>query len=341
MALNIVVKKRQVQLDRQRPAKDLLRVIHILQANKSFGVTAETIAKEMEVSVRTVKRWLSAIKDIEPDLSYRNVSEIRGNLWYLPTAKTRITPTSADQLSSLKTISQLLKSHGYEEYSRVLNELSDVFKASADTRQMNRIDPDLEVLEESVRVTHSPGPKGVYEPMLRSALLEAILTEQQVQFTYKNTSDTKIDEKQVSPLGITLGPRVYLVAFDQSIKEIRNYALTGISNFRVLDQPIEYFHFDLNQYVGGSFGAFHDGIFLKWKLKFKSEAAPALYKYQFHPTQKFKTLDNGEIEISFYCESVREVALECFKWSHHLVSIKPRLLRETIDKIISEMRLVQ
>ena len=62
--------------------------------------------------------------------------------------------------------------------------------------------------------------------MLRSALLEAILTEQQVQSTYKNTSDTKIDEKQVSPLGITLGPRVYLVALDQSIKEIRNYALT-------------------------------------------------------------------------------------------------------------------
>ena len=147
MALNIVVKKRQVQLDRQRPAKDLLRVIHILQANKSLAVS-ETIVKEMEVSVRTVKRWLSAIKDIELDLSYRNVSEIRGNLWYLPTAKTRITPTSADQLSSLKTISQLLKSHGYEEYSRVLNELSDVFKASADTRQMNRIDPDLEVLEE-------------------------------------------------------------------------------------------------------------------------------------------------------------------------------------------------
>ena len=30
--------------------------------------------KEMEVSDLTVKRWLSAIKDIEPDLSYLNVS---------------------------------------------------------------------------------------------------------------------------------------------------------------------------------------------------------------------------------------------------------------------------
>ena len=66
-------KTKRSNVDRQRPAKDLLRVIHILQANKSFGVTAEAIAKEMEVSIRTVKRWLSAIKDIEPDLSYRNV----------------------------------------------------------------------------------------------------------------------------------------------------------------------------------------------------------------------------------------------------------------------------
>ena len=334
-------KTKRSNVDRQRPAKDLLRVIHILQANKSFGVTAEAIAKEMEVSIRTVKRWLSAIKDIEPDLSYRNVSETRSNLWYLPKAKTRLTPASADQLSSLNTISQLLKSHGYEEYSKTIDELSDSFKASLETKQITRIDPDLEVLVESVRVVHHPGPKGVYEPLLRTALLEAILLEQQIQFSYKNTSNTKEEEKQVSPLGIALGPRVYLVARDEHIQALRNYALTGISDLKILDQPIGQVDFNLDDYVSKSFGAFHDGIFLKWKLTFKPEAAPSLHKYEFHPTQKLKTLDTGEIEISFHCESVREVALECFKWSHHLVSIKPNLLADTISKIISEMQSIK
>ena len=334
-------KAKKTNLDRLRPAKDLLRVIHILQANKSLGVTASSIAKEMEVSVRTVKRWLSAIKDIEPDLSYRNISEIKDNLWYLPRAKTRFTPASADQLSSLNAISQLLKSQGYEEYSKTIEELSITFKASLDTKQIARIDPDLEVLDEAVQVVHHPGPKGVYEPLLRSALLEAILLEQQIKFTYKNTSDTKIEDKWVSPLGITLGPRVYLVARDERVKALRNYALTGISDLRLLDQPIEQIDFNLAEYVTSSFGAFHDGTFLKWTLKFKPKAAPALHKYEFHPTQKLKILKTGEIEISFYCESVREVALECFKWSDQLVAIKPKLLVAAIDKIILEMQLVK
>jgi len=333
-------KAKRTHVDRQRPAKDLLRVIHILQANKSFGVTAEAIAREMEVSVRTVKRWLSAIKDIEPDLSYRNVSETRSNLWYLPKAKTRLTPATADQLSSLNTISKLLKSHGYQEYGRTIDELSDSFKASLETKQITKIDPDLEVLDESVRVVHHPGPKGVYEPLLRTALLEAILLEHQVQFTYKNTSDTKIDEKHVSPLGITLGPRLYLVARDENVQAIRNYALTGISDLKILDQPIGQIDFDLDDYVLRSFGAFHDGIFLRWKLTFKPEAAPALHKYEFHPTQKQKILGTGEIEISFHCESLREVALECFKWSHQLVSVRPKLLADAIAKIIHEMQSV-
>ena len=69
-------KSKKLSIDRMRPGKDLIRVIHMLQANKSFGITAEEIAKEMEVSIRTVKRWLSAINDIEPDLSFRLLPEI-------------------------------------------------------------------------------------------------------------------------------------------------------------------------------------------------------------------------------------------------------------------------
>jgi hypothetical protein len=38
--------------------------------------------------------------------------------------------------------------------------------------------------------------------------------------------------------------------------------------------------------------------------------AHELSNYQFHPTQTMKHLDTGETEVSFQCESIREVAYE-------------------------------
>lgn len=327
-------------MDRLRPTKDLIRLIHLLQANKSYGITVKMISREMAVSIRTVKRWLSAIKDLEPDLSYRTFPDVAGKLWYLPYAKTKYKQVSAEKLSSLKTVGEFIKSQGFEEYSHIIDELLDMFKANLDNKQINRIEPDLEVLDESVKVIRLPGPKSSYDPYLRSALLESILIEKQVQFTYRNVSDTKTETKQVSPYGITLGPRAYLVAMDSNINEIRNYALSGITNLKILDNFVEQIDFDFNEYMTRSFGAFHDNIFLKYKLKFKADAAAALYKYEFHSSQKIKKFDNGEIEISFYCESLKEVALECFKWSEHLISIKPNKLQKEIKKIISQIKLI-
>jgi response regulator of citrate/malate metabolism len=47
-------------VDRQRPAKDLIRVIQILSSYKAFGVTVDNIAAQMEVSRLTAQRYLTA-----------------------------------------------------------------------------------------------------------------------------------------------------------------------------------------------------------------------------------------------------------------------------------------
>jgi len=324
-------------VDRMRPGKDLIRVIHILQANKSFGITAEAIAQEMEVSIRTVKRWLSAIKDIEPDLSYRHVPEIKGKLWYLPVAKTRVSPATADQLSSLSAISSMLKTMGYAEYSGLLNELRDGLQANISQQQLNKIDPDLEVMDESVQVALRPGPKAIYAPSIRATLLDAMLMQKQVTFTYQNITATKTSQRRASPLGIILGPRAYLVAHDEEADALRNYALTGIENLRISDEDNPHTAFDIDAFAHRSFGAFHDGIFDEWTLTFHAKAAPILEHYEFHPTQKTRILDGGEVEIRFTCESVKEIAYECFRWSEHLISIQPEALSHSVRQIMQEM----
>jgi predicted DNA-binding transcriptional regulator YafY len=317
-------KLKQNSIDRMRPGKDLIRVIHMLQANKSFGITAEAIAQEMEVSIRTVKRWLSAIKDIEPDLSFRLTPEVKGKLWYLPAAKTRASPASADQLASLSAIASLLKTMGYAEYGALLNEMRDGLQANISQQQWNKIDPDLEVMDEAVQVALRPGSKAIYAPSI----------------TYQNITATKINPKRVSPLGIILGPRAYLVAHDEEVDALKNYALTGISNLNISDDNNTHTTFDIDAFAHRSFGAFHDGIFEEWKLTFDAKAAPMLEHYEFHPSQETQILEGGEVEIRFSCESVKEIAYECFRWSEHLISIQPDALNQVVTQIINEMQQV-
>ena len=114
---------------------------------------------------------------------------------------------------------------------------------------------------------------------------------------------------------------------------IRNFALTGIATLNMLKEGASRRNFDVSSYVAKSFGAYHDGKFDQWVLRFKAEAAYELATYQFHPSQTVTVLPSGEVEVTFECESIREVAYECFRWSGQLVAAGPRALQDMIREI--------
>jgi predicted DNA-binding transcriptional regulator YafY len=200
------------------------------------------------------------------------------------------------------------------------------------------LDPDLEALDASIEVTHRPGPKVSIDPVIRTRLLDAITTERQVVFQYTNVRGTKTATEQVSPVALIMGPRAYLIGWDEAVDAIRNYALTGIQDIVVSQDAARRDPFDARTYVAQSFGAFHDGQFQNWVFRFCPETAYELTHYQFHPSQTISRLPSGEVEISFYCESIREVAYECFRWSEHLTWIGPQALRNIVREISDAMQ---
>jgi predicted DNA-binding transcriptional regulator YafY len=326
-------------VDRHRPAKDLVRLIQLLSGHKAFGLSVEEIAARMEVSPRTVRRQLVALADIEPDLAFHTADNSPKKLWFLPSTKTRMPAVSAEQLSGLSAIAAFMQAQGHQDYARTLHDLRDGLQAGLDRASLLRLDPDLEVLDASIEVTHRPGPKASFDPLTRSQLLKAITEERQVRFTYTDVRGLKTAKRRVSPYALVVGPRAYLVCRDEDADAIRNFALTGIRDVESGDARTTRDGFDVAAYVRQSFGAFHDGRFDQWILRFRAGTAHELSSYQFHPSQTMSVLPGGGIEVSFYCESIREVAYECFRWSEHLVSIGPAELRETVEEICNNMRL--
>lgn len=325
-------------VDRHRPAKDLVRLIQLLSGHKAFGLSVDEIAARMEVSTRTARRLLVALADIEPDLSFHIADDTPKKQWFLPSTKTRMPAVSAEQLSSLTAIANFMQAQGHQDYAQTLNDLRAGLQAGLDRASLLRLDPDLEVLDASIEVTHRPGPKTSFDPLTRSQLLRAITEERQVRFTYTDVRGLKTAPRRVSPYALVVGPRAYLVGWDEATGGIRNFALTGIREVESCDSGVTRDGFDVAAYVRQSFGAFHDGMFAQWRLRFKAGTAHELSSYQFHPSQTMTILSGGEIEVSFYCESVREVAYECFRWSEHLVSIGPEHLRKTVEDICQNMR---
>ena len=325
-------------VDRHRPAKDMLRLIQLLSMHKAFGLTVDEIAAVMETSTRTARRLLDAVRDIEPDLTFRPADDSQKKFWYLPSAVTRMPAVSAEQLSSLTTIASFMRAQGHQDYASTLHDLRDSLQAGLERAHLLRLDPDLEVLDASIEVTHRPGPKTSFDPIIRSQLLHAITEEKQVKFSYTDVRGIKTSQRRVSPYALVVGPRSYVVGYDEDAGDQRSFALTGINGVEGCEQSATRNGFDVQTFVTNSFGAFHDGKFHQWTMRFKASSLHELSTYQFHPSQTMTVLPSGEVEVSFFCESIVEVAYECFRWNEHLVAIGPDALKETVQKICQNMQ---
>lgn len=325
-------------VDRLRPAKDLVRLMQLLSGHQVMGLTVEEIAAEMEVSERTVRRYLAALGDIEPDLDFFLEEGSRKRYWRLSKVRTPLPAVSARQLSDLTAAATFMRHQGHEHYAQIIQSLRDRLQAGLDRSTLVRMDPDLEVLDTAVEVTYRPGPKVSFDPQIRQVILDAILADRQVSFAYVNIRGEDRGVRQVSPHGLVMGPQAYLVGHDERAQGVRNFALTGIRGITICDDKGRTGTFDMNEYVTRSFGAFHDGQFHDWQLCFKATAAHELDGYQFHPSQTIVQLPDGRVLVSFRSESVREVAYECFRWSEHLISIAPDALRSIVSEICDNMR---
>jgi predicted DNA-binding transcriptional regulator YafY len=51
------------------------------------------------------------------------------------------------------------------------------------------------------------------------------------------------------------------------------------------------------------------------------------YEYHFHPTQKIKELENGNIQVEFTACSAYEICDELFKWGELVEVKKPEKLK--------------
>lgn len=155
---------------------------------------------------------------------------------------------------------------------------------------------------------------------------------------FKNDETTRI----VNPLHLLLYQgNWYLFAFCEKRKDIRNFALSGIRNLKILDDNIqEYPHKDIGKIIEENYGIFiheNNNDRIDVVLKFDKEVKDIINNQIWFPMQKIEENEDGAILLSFPVSDFREIEMDILRYGYNVEVLQPIELRERIKHIISRM----
>ena len=102
----------------------------------------------------------------------------------------------------------------------------------------------------------------------------------------------------------------------------------------------EYFerdeNFSLTEYCKNSFGIYQEEP-IDITLEFDKSVAEDVLNYHFHPTQKMKELDNGDIQVKFTAGGTYAICQELFKWGTSVKIKKPESFKQYYISYLSDV----
>lgn len=173
------------------------------------------------------------------------------------------------------------------------------------------------------------------EPKVLETIRESMLSFKKICFDYPIKEQIK--RITLSPYGLVIADKYYLVGFNEYVQGLRQYKVDKIKNLEILD---EYFdtdeNFNLKDWCNNSFGIYQEEP-LNIVLEFDKCVKDDVLNYHFHPTQKVKELKNGNVEVKFTSGGTYAICQELFKWGTNVKIKSPETFKEYYKNYLSEV----
>ena len=239
---------------------------------------------------------------------------------------------NAMELANLIFLSQLTQD---ESRKKVINELIEKIKALTPRRKFQSIQTDIEAMMESEGFAVRQYSRPLVKSKTMEDLRNAMIAYKKVQFDYPTDKGNR--RITLNPYGLIISDKHYLVGFNEYVNDLRLYKVDKISNLSILD---EYYlkdeKFSLTEYCKNSFSIYQEEP-LNITLEFDKSVAEDVLNYHFHPTQKMKQLDNGNIQVKFTCGGKYAICHELFKWGTNIQIKKPTELKNYYKQYLSDV----
>lgn len=309
---------------RKAPLDRVLTLVRAL-ADSVEGLTLDEMAEVLGQQRRSAERARDTIAlhfDLdEVEDGRRKRFRIRDSL-----RRHYVRPTAAE-LAALQTEVQAAK-QANSPRQQALENLLIKLRASFDSHEKHRIDPDFAELAKLQRTLVGPGAFAIVEPETLAAVTEAIISGSCLEFEYLRDGEDDTVWRRVIPHGLLHGAVSYLVAaFPKGGYGLVTYRLDRISCAKVSEvagaAPAD---FELDAWLAESFGMFREHSY-NVCLRILPEAARRAKSWRFHPNQELTELGDGAVRVTFTAGGLRELADHLFTWAGDLVIEGPPELK--------------
>ena len=304
--------------------------IHQMVQGGTFP-NCNTIARKLEVAVKTVARDIELIRDqLKWPIEYDNVR--RGYFYSGPVDGFPNVPVSEAELFALLIASEAMAQYKGTPFQAQIE--AALRKLTAALHSPTTPPEQLS----NVVAFHSVGADKTDEALFHQ-LTEAARQRRVVRFSHRKVGAAERLRREVQPYCILcIENHWYLVGFDVERKAVRKFALARVRDLAVTDERFIMPHdFDAADYLKTSFGAFKGEDDYEIVIEFDAWAADLIRGRQWHATQVITELPGGGIRFQMRLDSLEDAERWVLNWGVHATVVRPAALCNRIHEIVAAL----
>ena len=317
---------------RLRKAEEIIELAMMFQ-NSYCGLCIDDIKDHFECSRRSAERMKAILFDMFTDKIEEVPTTDKKKRWrFIKGTMNTLINFTADDFANLEYMKGLSND---ENKQKELDEIIAKIKALTPQKNARSLETDIEAILESEGFAVKQYPRIKTDSKTMELLRNAMLSFKKIQFNYD--IDNKSKDITLNPYGIIIADKYYLVGYNSYVSDLRLYKIDKISNLAILD---EYFEkdekFSLTEYCNNSFGVYQEKA-IDITLEFDKCVKDDVLNYHFHPTQKMKELENGNIQVKFSSSGTYAICQELFKWGTNVKIKKPNSFKAYYKQYLSDV----
>lgn len=295
-------------------------------ASKVQGITIPDIIERYAVSRRTAERMRDSLMNIFPEVDEIETNDTYKHWGFSNNVISSLISFSAKEIANIE---QMQRRTTNKELKKELSETLTKIKALTNKRQTNAEENiELFMQTEGYAVRQMP------QYSINIGTLDII--RKALQLSKKVTGIYHDKKREIEPLGMIYGAKIYLVAREKSKGDgIYNYLLHKFSDLKLTEKSFDKGDFNLQEYSKQSFGVYH-GEILNVKLLFSKELAQEAENFNFHPTQKGKFNEDGTYTVTFRASGNKEIIWHVFRWGVGCQIIAPKSLQNEYKQYLKD-----
>ncbi len=303
----------------------VIATLVLLQTKKTLKAT--TIAERFEISLRTVYRDISTLKNAgipiigDPGIGYSMMDGYR-----LPPIMFNEAEAAA-LLTAEKFIGKLTDQATQVAYSNAMMKIKAILRSSEKQ--------SLEVLEDSIVISDKNSWQN--KPHLQD-LFKSIAAKKLVAIEYQKADDTS-SQRSLEPIGCYhQANQWYLVAFCQLKKDYRTFKLNRIANLRLLEENFETVHINLQKYIDGQKDTWKEqqqfySIEIAFQASYLKFAEGRKYYFGFVEQR----VEGDAVHMKFLNSSLEVIARWLLQFGDQATVLAPTALKERLRTLATEL----